>query len=127
MLFSASAIALATAAGFASGSENQLDYRIERLAGQTALYRISVTFKGDADGKTEIELPNEWGGQKELYKAINDLRISTAGASLTDTGSPNLRTISHRPGEKLTIDYILAQDFSGPLKNNIRYRPVVET
>lgn len=127
LLFSASAIALATAAGFASGSENQLDYRIERLAGQTALYRISVTFKGDADGKTEIELPNEWGGQKELYKAINDLRISTAGASLTDTGSPNLRTISHRPGEELTIEYIIAQDFSGPLKNNIRYRPVVET
>lgn len=126
LLFSVCAIAFATTAVFASGGENKLDYRIERLAGQTALFRISVTFKGDADGKTEIEMPNEWGGQQELYKAINDLRVSTAGASLTDAGSPSLRTISHRPGETLMIEYIIAQDFSGPLKNNIRYRPVIE-
>lgn len=117
---------MAAAAVFASDSEKRIDYRIERLEGVTASYRISVSFKGDEDGTTEIELPNEWGGQTELYKAVKGLRVSTKNASITDSASLHLKTVAHRPGEKLTVEYTLAQDFAGPLKNDVRYRPVVQ-
>lgn len=89
-------------------------------------FRISISFIGEADGTTDIRLPNEWGGQRELYKAIRDLAVSPASAKLTETPETHVKTVSHKPGEKLTVTYELAQDFQGPLKNAVRYRPVTD-
>lgn len=89
-------------------------------------YRISVSFAGDADGSTTIRLPNEWGGQHELFKAIRNVSVSK-GTTLTDTDKPFVKTITHQPGQKITVIYEIAQDFQGPLKNAVRYRPVTDT
>lgn len=91
-----------------------------------AAYRVSVAFTGDADGTTNIRLPNEWGGQQELFKAIRNISVSE-GAVLSDTEKPFLKTVAHKPGEKITVRYEIAQDFQGPLKNAVRYRPVTDT
>ena len=89
-------------------------------------YKISITFIGDTTGRSEILLPNEWGGQKELYKAISGLSVSPADVRIADGSEPYRKTINHKPGEKLTITYFLSQDFQGPLRNAARYRPVTE-
>lgn len=116
----------AVAAATLGNGEKRLDYRIERLSGDRAAYKISVSFIGDADGSTEIELPNEWGGQTELYKAITEVRIVSKEATISDSSSPHIKTITHRPGEKITLEYTLKQDFTGPLRNDFRYRPVFQ-
>ena len=90
-----------------------------------AVYRVNVTFAGDADGTTNVLLPNEWGGQQELYKAVRNISVSN-GATLADTDKPFVKTISHKPGQRITVSYEIAQDFSGPLKNAVRYRPVTD-
>ena len=105
----------------------KLSFLTERIEGTTTRYRISLTFKGDADGSTEIELPNEWGGQEGLYKAIKGLRSTTSDATLNASAKPHIFTVTHRPSSEITLQYFLEQDFSGPLKNGNRYRPVVET
>jgi predicted metalloprotease with PDZ domain len=91
-----------------------------------AVHRVSVTFAGDADGTTNILLPNEWGGQQELYKTIRNISVSN-GATLADTDKPFIKTVSHKPGQKITVSYEIAQDFTGPPKNAVRYRPVTDT
>lgn len=87
-------------------------------------FRISVTFNGDSSGITKLRLPNEWGGQPELYKAITIVKIEPSDAKIADTPDPSIKTITHRPGDSLTVIYELSQDFAGALKNDIRYRPV---
>lgn len=123
---SAIAFAAAVAAMPAVSNEKRLDYSIEPAGSGSAAYRITVTFKGDDDGSTEIELPNEWGGQAELYKAITDVRVVSNGATISDRSAPHIKAISHRPGAKIALQYTLTQDFTGPLKNDVRYRPVVQ-
>jgi predicted metalloprotease with PDZ domain len=90
-----------------------------------AAYRVSITFTSDADGTTNIRLPNEWGGQQELFKAIRNISVSE-GAVLSDTERPFVKTVAHKRGEKITVRYEIAQDFHGPLKNAVRYRPVTD-
>ena len=88
-------------------------------------YRVAVTFDGNADGRTNIRLPNEWGGQQELFKAIRAVSVSK-GSTLTDTDKPFIKSIAHKASQKVTISYEIAQDFKGPLTNGVRYRPVTD-
>ncbi|HSI87742.1 MAG TPA: hypothetical protein VK918_01720, partial [Pyrinomonadaceae bacterium] len=127
LLFAAAFCLLTSFSTFASADAvRELNYKVERIDGETPRYRIELKFKGEADGSTDIELPNEWGGQRELFKAIRELRVTSSDASLTDTDEPHRKAITHPPGAELAIEYYLVQDFTGPLRNNIRYRPVVD-
>lgn len=105
-------------------SAKQNDLKIVVEPGTDAKFKVSISFEGDASGTTNVRLPNEWGGQRELFKAIRILSVLPASATTLDTAEPFLKTISHRPGEKITIVYELTQDFQGQLKNSVRYRPV---
>ncbi|MDI1240443.1 MAG: hypothetical protein PSX80_00815 [bacterium] len=89
-------------------------------------YRVSVTFAGDSDGTTNILLPNEWGGQQELFKAIRNVSVSD-GATLSDTDKPYIKILTHQPGQKISLIYEIVQGFQGPLTNAVRYRPVTDT
>jgi len=89
-------------------------------------YRVGVTFTGDPDGTTDILLPNEWGGQQELFKAIRNISVSK-GSTLSDTDKPFIKTVTHQPRRSVTITYEIAQDFQGSLRNAVRYRPVTDT
>lgn len=88
-------------------------------------FRVSIAFNGEADGTTTIILPNEWGGQRELHKAIRNVWVSK-DATLADTDKPFVKTVSHKPGQKVIVTYEIAQDFQGPLKNAVRCRPVTD-
>ncbi|HEX6279151.1 MAG TPA: hypothetical protein VFZ49_03960 [Pyrinomonadaceae bacterium] len=116
------AVILTTLAFGASAKSPAIQILIEPTG---TTYQVAVTFDGDADGTTNIRLPDEWGGQGDLYKAIRNLSVSK-GASLSDTDKPLIKTVTHSPSEKITITYELAQDFQGPLKNEVRYRPVTD-
>jgi predicted metalloprotease with PDZ domain len=87
-------------------------------------FRVRMRFAGDASGKTELRLPNEWGGQRELFNAIRYLKVLTRDAELTDTEERQRKQVTHKPGQRLVIEYELTQDFEGPIRNSHRYRPV---
>jgi predicted metalloprotease with PDZ domain len=86
---------------------------IQDEAGYKAI-DISLTFYGEADGETIIELPNEWGGQRELYKAVRDLRAEYAAIS-SDATTPNLRTLKHAPSARIVLHYRIVSDTAGPV------------
>jgi len=119
------ALVLLSADGTIASDIPTLRYRFDRISGESVKYRITLTFKGEADGSTNIELPNEWGGQLELYNAIKDLRAVSQRSTLADTAEPHIKSVTHQPGAEVVVQYFLEQDFTGPLRNAIRYRPIV--
>src|SRR5690349_8392741 len=116
------AFILISLAAVVSAKPPGLDISVEPAG---LVYRVSITFTGEADGTTNIRLPNEWGGQEELYKAIRNVSVSK-GATLADTDKPFVKTLTHQPGKRITVTYEIVQDFQGPLTNAIRYRPVTD-
>jgi predicted metalloprotease with PDZ domain len=113
---------LIVTAAAASAKPAELKIAVEPAG---SAYRVSVTFAGDADGSTNILLPNEWGGQQELFRAIRNLSVSK-GTTLADSDKPFVKTLTHQPGQKITVTYEISQDFQGPLTNAVRYRPVTD-
>lgn len=81
-----------------------IDYRltVERA---TSGPRVTVTMRlrGDADGTTDLDLPNSWAGSDGLWRNIGDWRVT--GGAIADTDKPDVRRIRHRPGALLTIRY----------------------
>ncbi|MGD9630902.1 MAG: hypothetical protein AB7V18_16815 [Pyrinomonadaceae bacterium] len=91
-----------------------------------AAFSVSVTFAGDADGSTRLILPNEWGGQSELFRSIRSISVQPASAKISDTDLPYVKLVTHKAGEKLTVLYEVVRDFQGKFRNEVRYRPVVD-
>lgn len=124
-LFLASAFIIAASAATVSAKTKDLKFLIEPVVSSAdSRFRVSIGFNGDADGTTNLKLPDEWGGQSELYRSVQNLKAKNAVVS--DTEKPNEKLLTHEPGQKITVIYELVQDFTGPLKNEVRYRPVIE-
>src|SRR5688572_6112502 len=95
------AAAVLACVGFAA--PGRVDYVLSPVivdGAQTAV-AVELTFRGDPDGETRLELPNEWGGQSELYRGISDLVVS--GATLADGESAAERVLRHDPGARIRV------------------------
>ena len=97
-----------------------LKISVERGGGGS--FNVAVTFRGESDGSTVLNLPNEWGGQAELFKLIQSLRVQNA--SIAETDKSHVKTLAHDPNAEITVSYRVVQDFIGPFRNAVRYRPV---
>lgn len=104
----------------------ELTYTLEPVFDKEALrFGVELSFEGEADGTTSIVLPDRWGGQQNLHRAVSNLRVVSANAALSDTAEPHVKTIAHRPNATLRLRYELSQDFAGGPQNETRYRPVL--
>ena len=103
------------ACGAVSASAAELRYTLTPEVEHGALRAIGVelVLRGEDDGSTEIELPNEWGGKSELWRGISEFRVSGDGLRLSDGGSPFLKTLRHKPGATLTVRYRITQFWQG--------------
>jgi predicted metalloprotease with PDZ domain len=84
-------------------------------------FTLIITFRGDEDGSTTLNLPNEWGGQSNLFNAVQNL--SAKNANITETDKPHVKTLIHQPGGTIEITYEIRQDYDGAFRNAVRYRP----
>lgn len=83
---------------------------------------VELTFRGDADGETRLQLPAEWAGTPELWKAVSDL--SVAGGTLSGEGAR--RSIAHKPNALLVVRYRLASNGAAePGPDYAKAQPVV--
>ena len=62
-------------------------YQVQPVVDHGALVGVDVTltFRGDADGRTEVDLPRSWAGAQRLDQGLGDLRVE--GARLRRRGS----------------------------------------
>jgi predicted metalloprotease with PDZ domain len=73
---------------------------------------IDLRFRGDADGLTALRLPDQWGGQSELWRSVEDLRV-VSGADLRSDDGPAARLIAHAPNARIHMRYRVVQDWEG--------------
>jgi predicted metalloprotease with PDZ domain len=87
---------------------------------------LSVAFHGEADGQTDLRLPDAWGGERELWRALRDLRAQ--GAEIVAGADPARRILRHAPGARVAVSYRIVQDRPGAPRADGRnpYRPIVQ-
>ena len=89
---------------------------------------IILSFSGEKDGQTVINLPNSWGGEEHLWTGISDLSITGNGARVELSEDPFQRVVRHQSGARLTLSYRVIQDWPGvPMATGRNsYRPVIQ-
>ncbi len=114
-------VALALVAGvcgWAAAAEEQhapVSYVLSPVIERGVLRSVAIEmrFRGDADGETLLKLPNEWGGEAELWRGISDLKITGDGVKVEATPAPDTRTVKYTPGAEITVTYNAFQDKPG--------------
>jgi predicted metalloprotease with PDZ domain len=114
---------LLIAAEFTRAASPDLEYSFQRRDSASLL--ITVSFPANKIGSTLLHLPNEWAGQQMLYKAITELHPVSAGTSVAATDKPDEYLIKSAPDSRVTLTYVLHQDWEGPLKYPLCFRPVI--
>lgn len=84
---------------------------------------LSMAFKADASGKTEIDLPDEWGGGLKFYENLKDFSVKGAKSISSPTNSS--RRITSEPYANISVKYTIyvnkAKGEDIPLKDNFTY------
>ena len=71
---------------------------------------VELTFRVGAWRETRILLPKGWGTQNDAYRCVQNLRVSSEGTAIADTGDPLIRLIRHPVTSRVTIKYELVSD-----------------
>jgi predicted metalloprotease with PDZ domain len=75
--------------------------------------KIAVNFKGDKSGATKIRMPSQFGGQSELYKSVQNLKLLTPNAQIADGEQPEIKIVKHASGAEIRLEYEIIQDWQG--------------
>lgn len=118
----------------AKDSDKVISYEVSpSFQNGEAKLTITLLFKTDKTGETKINLPNDFAGQEQFYKGIQNVKVKTPNANLADTDKPEIKKITHLPNEKITIEYDLIQDWignpssgDGSVNAGGGYRPVIK-
>lgn len=85
----------------------EVNYRLSPVMrnGQLQALRVEMRFPADADGVTDLQLPNHYRGEKDLYKYLNNLQIT--GASEVEAPTPDIRRLHSKPNADIVVSYRL--------------------
>lgn len=115
-------------AGFASPPP-RIEYTFAPVLTDGALtaVQVDVNFRGEADGETNLRLPNDWGGKTELYLSVEALSV-VSGATMRDGDGPAQRVLTHRPNARIHVRYRIIQDWEGVpnAEQGNTYRAVIQ-
>lgn len=121
-------MALAAALLSAAPAPPALDVMVRPAveAGAFKAIDIAVSFRGEADGETVLDLPDAWGGEDDLWRAMRDIRAD--GAELRAGSDDAHRILRHAPGALITMRYRVVQDRPGEPEAGRRnpYRPIIQ-
>lgn len=87
--------------------------------------QVTLKFAGSADGTTYLSLPDEWAGEKGLYRYLHNITVN--GAALREGSTAAQRVLKHKPNAPIVVKYSVR-----PVANEVRreksgndYRPVI--
>lgn len=101
-----------------------IDYRV--AVTPEPIVTVEMTFPGDDDGETEIDLPEKWAGSAELWRALK--LVSVEGGEAAKASGPAHWRIRHIPGARLRLRYTVADGQPGAPDAGTfeKARPVIE-
>ena len=122
------AAALAFLAALPANEPDTLRYRLTfaRDDSLRPVVDVRVRFRGNARGRTIIELPHSWAGHSDLERSVSRLAlVQPASARLIDADSAHRRVVTHQPGAQIELRYRLRQDWTGALRRPQYFRAVI--
>jgi predicted metalloprotease with PDZ domain len=85
--------------------------------GQFRAIDFMYTFVAPQDrSSVVVALPNEWGGERELFRAWHALRVEGAGAHLEAGSEEWQRKLTFTPGAEVRLSYRIIDEGSGARK-----------
>lgn len=113
-----------------SASAATVEYQLTPVLTQTSLTAVQfdVLFDGAATGRTNLELPDSWGGQEELWREIEGLQVVSGARMSAGEGAAD-RVLRHAPGSRIHLRYRVVQNWKeGPpsASDGNPYRPIIQ-
>lgn len=113
-----------------SASAAEVEYTLTPVLEEQALTAVQVDlrFTGEADGETQLELPNSWGGQEKLWRELAGLEV-ISGATISAGDGPAARVLRHAPAVPIHLRYRVLQNWKegAPSANDGNpYRPIIQ-
>ena len=93
--------------------------------GDKPYVHVDLYFQNGADGQTEIHLPNEWAGTKELFRGIKNLTVSTGTLTKTQENKEHRKLLQAKPLAQIKLSYDLENMVNGPLNSESHYYPYI--
>ncbi|MFN9010196.1 MAG: hypothetical protein ACK5WH_13800 [Hyphomonadaceae bacterium] len=92
----------------------KVDYSVSQIQfqGNVVALKVDMRFAGDADGQTLVQLPTSSGSERDLWRAIQNLRVN--GGTFERRSMPQL-VISHAPNQVLIVSYEVASSHPNEL------------
>lgn len=120
-------LAAFAASSTAMAKAPDVQYTLEPVFADGALSGVSVKveFRGEQDGETVFELPDDWGGESKLYGAVTGLTFE--GAVASDGDAPHKKILKHKPRARIAASYVLKQERGGEPDASVddNYRPFI--
>src|SRR5918993_1633262 len=107
----------------------ELTYVVEPICeGESCRLRVSLTFQGDSTGRSRLLLPLEWARGVDLYRAIRNLQAVSEDVKLEDTKEPHVKTVHHRPNQRVSLTYeVVSQPPGTKLTKTVYHHPVLRS
>ena len=106
---------------------HELTYVVEPICeGESCRLLVGLTFQGDSSGASRLLLPLEWSDGVELYKAIRNIRSLSEDVKVEDTKEPHVKTVHHRPNQRVSLTYeVVSQPPGTQLTVAVYHNPVL--
>ena len=102
---------------------NILNYSFEPIvAGDKMSLRVTLTFRGAANGRARLKLPSEWAGQRHAENSVTDIQMLTPATTIEQLSSPAEKELHFPPNSVVRISYVLVKDWDGRLDSGTRFR-----
>jgi predicted metalloprotease with PDZ domain len=88
--------------------------------------KVVMYFTATDSTHTIIKLPSEFGSEKDLYKAVKDIRVVSPEGASVDSVAPGVVAVGPlKSNSPVELSYILKQDWEGPMVYPRNYRAVI--
>jgi predicted metalloprotease with PDZ domain len=87
----------------------------------------TLSFTGNKDGLTTVQLPNAWGGLTALYRNLGNIYVTGADSIARNPSDSSLLLIYHPPAVPLTVQYVLRNNVPDSLPaQGQAYMPLIK-
>jgi predicted metalloprotease with PDZ domain len=108
-----------------SNLSNELKYELEVDSVNNEI-KVVMFFNATDSTHTIIKLPSEFGSEKDLYKAVKDIRVISPQGVSVDSVAPGVVAIGPlEPNSTVELLYTIKQDWEGPMVYPRNYRAVI--
>jgi predicted metalloprotease with PDZ domain len=111
---------------YCAGAQGTVTYIVSPVLDQSehlVALKVQMNLMGDADGETQLRLPNVFGSANHLYRCFSRLRSESGHPILLSTDSLDV-LVKHDANDSISISYEVCQDWEGAVPSTIlAFRP----